>query len=181
MDIRTTTIPECYEITPKVFQDARGKFIKTFHQHIFEDHQLDTNFSEEYYSVSCQNVLRGLHFQLPPMDHTKIVYCVLGEVIDVIVDLRVGSPTYGKYEMFELSADKANMIYIPNGLAHGFYVISQTAILIYKVSTVYDSELDAGIHWNSAGIPWPFQSPITSGRDEQLQSFSDFESPFIYT
>lgn len=181
MDIRKTAIPKCYEITPKVFQDARGKFVKTFHQNVFEDYQLNTKFLEEYYSTSCQNVLRGLHFQLPPRDHTKMVYCVLGEVIDVVVDLRVGSPTYGKHEMFELNADKANMIYIPSGLAHGFYVTSQTAILMYKVSTIYNSELDTGIHWHSIGIPWPTQDPITSDRDNKLQSFSDFESPFTYT
>lgn len=181
MEIRATTIPECYEIIPNAFHDNRGSFVKIFHQEIFRGHQLNTEFAEEYYSISHQNVLRGLHFQLPPMDHIKMVFCLLGHVIDVVVDLRMGSPTYGKYETFELSADKANIIYIPKGLAHGFYVTSQTAILMYKVSTVYQRELDTGIHWNSAGIPWPTQNPIVSTRDQEFQSLSEFESPFVYS
>ena len=120
MQISETNIHGCYEITPSVFKDERGSFVKTFHQDIFSSHKLETKFAEEYYSVSDRNVLRGLHFQLPPQEHTKIAYCVQGQVIDAVVDLRVGSSTYGKFETFDLSAQKANLIYIPPGLAHGF-------------------------------------------------------------
>lgn len=180
MQLNDTKIPGCYEISPRVFQDERGSFVKTFHTDFFSKHGLETNFAEEYYSVSHQNVIRGLHFQLPPEDHAKLVYCVLGEVIDAVVDLRVGSPTHGQFETFELSAEKANIIYVPPGLAHGFCVTSETAIMMYKVSTVYSPECDAGILWSSVGIPWESENPIISKRDRDFVPFSDFESPFTY-
>lgn len=180
MEIHETTIPGCYEITPRILKDNRGCFVKTFHQEVFKSHDLETKFREEYYSVSYKNVLRGLHFQLPPKEHTKMVYCVQGQVIDAVVDLRLGSPTYGKFETFDVNAEKANIIYIPPGLAHGFYVLSETAIMLYKVSTVYAPEYDTGIHWNSMGIPWLSENPIVSQRDSQFMAGSDFQSSFIY-
>jgi dTDP-4-dehydrorhamnose 3,5-epimerase len=180
MEIRETTIPNCYEIRPRILKDIRGCFVKTFHQEVFKQYQLETTFTEEYYSISYQSVLRGLHFQLPPHEHTKMVYCVQGQVMDAVVDLRVGSPTYGKFETFDLSAEKANIIYIPPGLAHGFYVLSETAIMLYKVSTVYAAEYDTGIHWDSVGIPWQTLDPIVSERDKSFKSFSNFQSPFTY-
>ncbi|MGF1495720.1 MAG: dTDP-4-dehydrorhamnose 3,5-epimerase [Elainellaceae cyanobacterium] len=181
MEIQKTPIPGCYEIHPKIFRDDRGSFVKTFHQEVFTSHGLNTTFAEEYYSVSHKNVLRGMHFQLPPMDHTKLVYCVLGKVLDVVVDLRVGSPTYGKCQQFELSADKANLVYIPPGLAHGFYVTSEIAIMMYKVSTVYAPDLDAGIRWDSIAFSWSNENPIISQRDQNFQSFAEFNSPFQYS
>ncbi len=180
MKIRETKIPGCYEITPDVFKDERGSFVKTFHQDIFKIHQLETKFTEEYYSVSLRNVLRGLHFQLPPEAHTKMVYCVQGQVIDAVVDLRVGSPTFGQFALFDLSAEKANTLYIPPGLAHGFYVTGETALMMYKVSTVYSPKHDTGIHWDSVGIPWPCTEPIVSKRDSSFAALSEFKSPFIY-
>lgn len=181
MEIFPTSLPGCYEIIPKIFQDQRGSFVKTFHAEIFENYQLNTQFTEEYYSISHQNVLRGLHFQLPPKDHIKMVYCVLGEVLDVVVDLRVGSPTYSQFATFTVSAEKANIIYIPQGLAHGFYVTSEQAIMMYKVSTVYAPDQDTGILWNSVNIPWPTSEPILSPRDNQFQTLAEFNSPFIYS
>ena len=178
--IKGTTIPGCYEIEPFMFTDERGIFVKVFHQDTFAENGLETHFAEEYYSISHQRVLRGLHFQIPPRHHTKLVYCISGNVIDAVVDLRLGSPTYGKYETFELSSEEANMIYIPPGLAHGFYVVSPSAIVVYKVSTVYSPEHDSGIRWDSIGIPWPDRHPVTSSRDNELLAFSDFSSPFRY-
>jgi dTDP-4-dehydrorhamnose 3,5-epimerase len=178
--IKETLIPGCYELQPNAFKDERGFFIKTFHRDVFEYNGLETNFVEEYYSFSHKGVLRGLHFQLPPMDHVKLVYCVYGRVLDVIVDLRVGSPTYGDFEIFELSDEQANMVYIPKGLAHGFYVLSESAIMMYKVSTVYSPEHDTGILWNSIGIPWPDEKPIISKRDSEFLAFKDFKSHFSY-
>ncbi|MEG4330952.1 dTDP-4-dehydrorhamnose 3,5-epimerase [Microcoleus sp. AT9_A2] len=180
MEIYETKLPGCYELQPKVFKDHRGTFVKTFHEEVFKKYQLNINFAEEYYSFSHQNVFRGLHFQMPPKDHTKMVYCVQGEVIDAVVDLRVGSPTYGKCETFSLTAEKANIIYIPPGFAHGFYVLSETAIMMYKVSTVYSPEQDTGIHWNSVGVVWPIPNPIVSKRDNEFVALSDFNSPFVY-
>jgi dTDP-4-dehydrorhamnose 3,5-epimerase len=180
MEIYETKLPGCYELQPKVFKDHRGTFVKTFHEEVFKKYQLNINFAEEYYSFSHQNVFRGLHFQMPPKEHTKMVYCVQGEVIDAVVDLRVGSPTYGKGETFSLTAEKANIIYIPPGFAHGFYVLSKTAIMMYKVSTVYSPEHDTGIHWNSVGIAWPTANPLVSKRDNEFVALSDFNSPFVY-
>ena len=180
MKLIETKLSGCYLIQPKVFQDERGSFVKTFHQEIFSEYKLETNFVEEYYSISNQNVLRGLHFQLPPHDHTKLVYCLFGQVIDVVVDLRVGSPTYGKYETFELNQENAYAAYISPGFAHGFCVISEIAIMVYNLSTVYAPNHDTGIRWDSVGISWPITNPIVSGRDREFLEFSKFESPFVY-
>ena len=119
-----------------------------------------------------------MHFQIPPHDHSKLVYCVHGKVFDAVVDLRVSSSTYGKYDTTELDSETINVLYIPAGLAHGFYTISERAIMIYKVGTMYSSEYDTGILWNSLGIPWPDENPIISDRDNQFIEFDQFKSPF---
>lgn len=180
VDIRDTSIPGCFELIPKVFKDERGCFTKIFHQQIFEQHGLETHYSEEYFSLSKQDVIRGMHFQLPPEECVKMVYCISGEVMDVVLDLRVGSPTYGKHEMFNLNDRLANILYIPIGLAHGFYTKSKTATMIYKVSKSYSPSYDSGIHWNSAKIPWPTKTPIISERDGEFANLDNFQSPFIY-
>ncbi|MDH3974413.1 MAG: dTDP-4-dehydrorhamnose 3,5-epimerase [Deltaproteobacteria bacterium] len=180
MKINETELPGCYELVPHIFKDERGLFVKTFHEEQFREKGLVTHFGEEYYSFSHKGVLRGLHFQTPPMDHAKMVYCVSGEVIDAVVDLRVGSPAYGKYALFDLNSEKCNIIYIPSGMAHGFYVTSESALLMYKVTTVYSPEHDSGIHWRSAGIPWGNDNPQISKRDGSFPSLADFKSPFQY-
>lgn len=180
VDIIHTTISGCFEMFPKRISDERGSFVKTFHRDVFLEHHLPVQFAEEYYSVSGNGVLRGLHFQLPPHDQIKIVYCLSGEVMDVVVDLRVGSPTYGDYRIFQLSAEKANMVYIPKGLAHGFFVSKEPAIVMYKASAVYAPDSDCGIHWNSLGIPWPDKAPIISERDSQFPPLHQFVSPFTF-
>lgn len=178
--LQKAKIEGCFELQPKVLNDNRGRFVKIFHEQEFSVMGLETNFAEEYYSVSKKNVIRGLHFQLPPMDHVKMVYCIEGEVMDAVVDLRVGSPTYGQFELFELSATKANGLYIPKGMAHGFCVRSEQAIMVYKVSTVYSSHCDAGMLWNSVGIPWPTGNPILSDRDQGFPIIDELVSPFRY-
>lgn len=179
-DVRSTEIPGCYEIQPRVLEDARGRFVKVFHRNAFAEHGLEVDFAEEYYSVSGQGVIRGMHFQTPPTDHVKIVYCVQGEAFDVVVDLRLGSPSYGKAATISLSADKGNYLYIPKGLAHGFCATSESATLVYKVSTIYSPEHDTGILWNSIGVAWPTRVPVLSIRDCGFVPFSEFKSPFIY-
>jgi dTDP-4-dehydrorhamnose 3,5-epimerase len=178
LELKPSKLAGCYELQPKAFEDARGRFVKVFHAPTFAAQGLETAFAEDYYSVSCKNVIRGMHFQLPPMDHVKMVYCVEGEVLDAVVDLRNGSPTYGRFDLFELSAAKANSIYIPKGMAHGFCVRSERAILVYKVSTVYSPAHDAGVLWNSMGIPWPNTEPILSERDAAFPRLDTFVSPF---
>jgi len=179
-ELKRSNLPGCLELQPKKFDDARGSFVKVFHEQEFAAQGLETNFAEEYYSISHKNVIRGMHFQSPPMDHVKMVYCVQGEVMDVVVGLRVGSPSYGQYAVFELSAAKANSIYIPKGMAHGFLARSEQAIMAYKVSTIYSPAQDAGILWDSLGIAWPTKDAILSARDQSFLTFELFESPFCY-
>ncbi|MEM1803746.1 MAG: dTDP-4-dehydrorhamnose 3,5-epimerase [Nanopusillaceae archaeon] len=179
-EVRETSIPGCFEIIPKVFRDERGIFVKTFSYSFFKKYGLNTDFKEQFFSISRKDVVRGLHFQLPPMDHDKLVYCIYGEAFDVVVDLRVGSPTYGKYQTFILSGEKSNMLYIPKGLAHGFCALSDKVIMLYAVSVEYSPEHDSGILWNSMDIPWPCKNVIISEKDSKLTPFDKFKSPFIY-
>jgi dTDP-4-dehydrorhamnose 3,5-epimerase len=176
-----TIIPGCFELIPRKMGDARGCFVKTFNRDAFEENGLERDWHEEYYSVSRKGVLRGLHFQLPPHDHVKLVYCTAGEVLDAVVDLRVGSPMFGKHILVRLNAITTKMVYIPKGCAHGFYTVSDTATMVYKVSTVYAPAHDAGLLWDSVGIPWPDGNPIMSDRDKALPPFAFFTSnPFIF-
>ncbi|MGD9058438.1 MAG: dTDP-4-dehydrorhamnose 3,5-epimerase [Desulfobacterales bacterium] len=180
MQISKTKIPGCFKMSLHKMEDNRGVFVKTFHEDYFREFELETNFVEEYYSYSVEGVIRGLHFQIPPTAHTKLVYCAYGEVFDAVVDLRIGSPTYKCFEVVELSSKKGNLLYIPPGLAHGFVVLSKEAVVVYNATSVYSAEHDKGILWNSAGIPWPNKKPIISERDKMFKSLNEFDSPFIF-
>lgn len=181
-DVKVSSIQGCLEIIPKIFKDDRGIFVKVYTHEFFEKLGMKLDIREQFYSVSKKNVIRGLHFQLPPKEHNKLVYCLYGEVFDVVVDLRVGSPTYGKYETFILSAEKSNILYVPKGLAHGFCVLSEMAIMVYNVDVEFSPEHDSGIRWNSLDIPWPcsLDEAIVSDKDSKLIPFVDFISPFKY-
>lgn len=179
-NFKQTNIAGCIEIQPKSFQDDRGRFVKVFQTLEFEKLHLSARFMEEFYSFSKPGVVRGLHFQTPPHDHEKLVYCVHGEVFDVVLDLRVGSPTYGQTQHFILNAEQANMLYIPSGLAHGFCTMSEPATLVYKVSSMHAPAHDQGILWSSIPIKWPISSPIVSDRDSKFPSLVKFASPFTY-
>jgi dTDP-4-dehydrorhamnose 3,5-epimerase len=180
LKIISTKIPGCYELFPIKHKDSRGTFVKTFHSPIFKNYGLKTIFKEDYYSISLKNVIRGFHFQLPPNDHVKLVYCVSGKVKDIVVDLRLGSPTYGKHLSIDLSSRKGNMIYIPKGVAHGFCGLSKISILVYKTTTVYSIKSDTGIKWDSAGVSWPNKIKIISKRDKSFIKLEDFKSPFKF-
>ena len=145
-----------------------------------ENTELRTDWAEEYYSVSVKGVLRGFHFQLPPHDHDKLVYCPSGQVLDVVLDLRTGSPSFGKHCIFDLNGDMANVLYIPKGCAHGFFTRSDQALMMYKVTSVYAPDADAGILWSSAGVTWPDVTPQISARDASFPALSQFCSPFRY-
>lgn len=179
-DFKPSSLDGCFELQPKVFDDDRGRFVKIFQELEYKKLGLETAFREEFYSVSHKNVIRGLHFQLPPMDHCKLVCCVSGEALDAVVDLRVGSPTYGQYALFEINDIKGNCIYIPKGMAHGFLALSERATMLYKVTTVYSQAHDYGILWNSAGIPWPKRNVIISSRDRSFLTLDQFVSPFRF-
>ena len=176
--VNTLQLEGCYELLPKIHEDARGLFVKTLNADAFKDLGLVSAFKEEYFSTSLQGVLRGMHFQLPPHDHVKLVYCIDGAVLDVLLDLRKASKTFGKSIALALSSTKRNMVYIPQGIAHGFYTSSAAATLIYKTSTTYHAESDAGVLWNSFGFAWPNSNPVLSERDQTHPKFSEFNSPF---
>jgi len=178
MQLLESPLQGCFEIQNRRFEDERGLFVKTFHKPTFEKLGLHTDFPEEYYSTSKKGVIRGMHFQLPPYDHVKVVYCTSGSVIDVVLDLRKGSETFGKHAVFELTAEKNNMVYIPKGMAHGFCALEDQTIMHYKQSTVYAPEYDAGILWSSIGVDWGGDKPILSERDQGFEVFENFESPF---
>ena len=177
-EIKTTSIPGCVEIIPRIFEDDRGRFIKLFHHDFFIEHQLNTVYQEQYYSVSSQRVLRGLHFQTPPQAHIKLVSCITGSILDVVVDLRKNSSAYKKVFSLELSSRKGNMLYVPEGLAHGFYVLSSTCIFLSMNSKKYSPECDSAIHWNSIDYNWPDSNPVVSEKDNSAISLNTFVSTF---
>jgi dTDP-4-dehydrorhamnose 3,5-epimerase len=181
MNILPTAIPGCFQIIPDIRRDERGSFVKVFHQDIFRQHGLATDFAEEYYSTSQRGVIRGLHFQTPPHHHAKLVYCTQGAVLDAALDLRRGSPAYGQHITLELSAANGHMLYLPAGLAHGFCSLSEQSLMVYKVTTTYAPESDGGVLWNSAGIAWPVQQPLLSPRDRTFPALAEFDTPFVYT
>lgn len=174
-----TEIPGCYELVPSTTRDSRGHFTKVFHAEWFKQHGLETTCGEEYYSVSGARVLRGMHFQLPPHDHAKLVYVIHGEVMDVVVDLRVGSPAYGHTVMRSLNGATSHLMYLPKGVGHGFYV-PKSATMVYRVSTAYSATSDAGVLWSSIDVPWPEKAPILSKRDGSFAPLQAFVSPFRF-
>lgn len=167
-------------LLPKLFDDSRGRFIKTFHTGLFEELGLPVDWREEFYSISKKGVIRGMHYQSPPEDHHKMIYCLSGRVLDVILDLRDGSPTYGSHVTFEISAEKGEIIIIPSGFAHGFCTLSDETIMQYKVSSIYSPEHDTGVLWNSFGCAWPYDQPIISDRDTKFPPLSSVNPPFKY-
>ena len=171
-------------IEPTVFSDNRGYFLESFNKKNFEDNISKINFVQDNESKSSRGVLRGLHFQTPPFAQAKLVRCIKGSVLDVAVDIRKGSPTYGKHVSIELSEDNKKQLYIPRGFAHGYSVLSESAIFAYKVDNNYAPECDAGILWKDQvlNIQWGVNDDdvLISEKDSKLPSFSDFESPFTF-
>lgn len=156
--------------------DERGSFIKTYHNSFFEKNGLCINFEESYFSVSKKNVIRGMHFQLPPHDHEKLVYVAKGEVTDVILDMRKRSKTYGRAISIVLNDSNYRSVYIPKGLAHGFKSMLDNTIMIYNVSTVYNNEADYGVRFDSIDFNWDVDMPIISNRDRSLMLFEEFKN-----
>lgn len=180
MKIIKTDLRGLYIIEPKIFKDERGVFVKVFHEQAFKEADLLSNFKESFYSISKKDVIRGMHFQIPPFDHTKLVYTVEGKILDAILDIRKNSPTHGKYISVELSSQNRKAVYIPSGFAHGFVVKSDSATVIYMQTTIHSPEYDRGIRWDSFGMDWGIKDPIISERDRNFPSLDEFESPFVY-
>jgi len=177
-----TVIPDVYIIEPSVFGDNRGYFLESFNLEKFEENVYPIKFVQDNESKSSIGVLRGLHFQKPPFDQAKLVRCVEGSVMDVAVDIRKGSPTYGKHVAVELSGENKRQLFVPRGFAHGFSVLSDTAVFAYKVDNTYAPDFDAGIRWNDKelNIHWDLEESevLVSAKDAELPFFLEFESPF---
>lgn len=180
MNIEKTALEGVYIINNFFAQDERGTFVKTFNKLDFKKNELNLDIRESYFSISKKGVIRGMHFQLPPSDHEKLVYVPFGSILDVVVDLRKKSLTYKKFISIELSAENRKSIYIPKGLAHGFKSLVDETITVYNVATEYNPKADAGIQYDSFGFDWQLKNPILSKRDLDFQGLATFceNSPF---
>ena len=172
-------IPDVILVTPRAFTDERGFFMEAYKRSDFSAFGFPP-FVQLNHSHSRGNVLRGLHFQRPPKAQGKLVYVVRGEILDVGVDLRRHSPTYGQWVSAWLSEQNHQMLYIPPGFAHGFYVTSDEADVLYQVTEEFSAEHDGGIRWNDPqiGVLWPTETPILSAKDARLPLLADITSPF---
>ena len=177
-----TEISDVYIIQPSVFGDERGYFLESYNQKTFEEVIGKKSFVQDNESKSSKGVLRGLHFQKPPFEQAKLVRCIEGEVLDVAVDIRKNSKTYGHHVAVLLSGQNKRQLFVPRGFAHGFLVLSESATFAYKVDNTYAPEFDTGIRWNDKelNIQWGMDDSevMISAKDTELPFLSEFESPF---
>lgn len=178
MKLKQLGLKEVYLIENFFHEDERGKFVKMFHKEQFEKEGInDLDFREMYYSQSKKNTIRGMHFQMPPSEHSKLIYLTSGEVIDVLLDLRKDNETFGSFIDIHLKAHY-NAIYIPRGIAHGFKTLSDDTTMIYNLTSEYDPDRDMGIYYDSFGYNWNIENPIVSDRDKKQVLFNNFKTPF---
>jgi dTDP-4-dehydrorhamnose 3,5-epimerase len=177
-EILALPLSGAYLLTLPSSSDFRGEFIKCFHDTSLMEAGIHFSLKESYFSSSKKDVIRGMHFQLPPHEHAKIVFCPFGAILDVIIDLRKQSATYGQYIATELSAQNHKAYYIPKGFAHGFKSLTEDALTYYLVSSEYSQPHDTGILYNSFGMDWELNKPIISLRDLSFKALQEFNSPF---
>lgn len=183
MIVREGSLPGVKLIEPVVFADSRGFFMESYNQERFASHGITTVFVQDNHSLSSETgVLRGMHYQLAPRAQTKLVRVTAGAIYDVIVDIRRGSPTFGQWEAFELSAENKRQLLVPQGFAHGFCTLSPNTEVQYKVDCLYSAEHDRGIAWDdpAIGIAWPTDAPILSAKDAKHPSLAEAEHNFVY-
>ena len=184
MDVIKTKLDSVVIIEPKIFDDARGYFFESFSQREFEEKVRKINFVQDNESMSSYGVMRGLHLQRPPFTQSKLVRCVKGAVLDVAVDIRKGSPTYGQHVAVELTEYNHRQFFVPRGFAHGFAVLSKTAIFQYKCDNFYAPQADGGVSIKDEklGIDWqiPIDKALLSEKDTLRECLKDFDSPFTY-
>lgn len=180
MKFKKTNLEGVVEIFPSVFGDERGSFFESYNADVFKEAGIDIQFVQDNQSISLKGVLRGLHFQVPPYAQDKLVRVVQGSAIDVAVDIRKHSPTYGQHATFLLTAKENNMVLIPKGFAHGFLALEDYTIFSYKCSAFYSRQSEKGLLWNDPelDIQWGVDQPIISEKDKILPLLSDFDSPF---
>lgn len=180
MEIVKTSIEGLLIIKPDVFKDERGYFFESYNKERFLKHGLDMTFVQDNESKSGKGVLRGLHFQKPPYAQGKLVRVVKGSVLDVAVDIREGSPTYGKWEATILSEENKEMFWIPEGFAHGFVTLEDNTVFTYKCTNAYNKDSEGSLRWNDPdiNINWNIENPILSEKDKISPLFNEFETPF---
>jgi dTDP-4-dehydrorhamnose 3,5-epimerase/CDP-3, 6-dideoxy-D-glycero-D-glycero-4-hexulose-5-epimerase len=180
MTLISEPLPGVKLLQPIIFEDERGTLVKPFHEEQLAVHGISFCIREEFFSTSAANVIRGMHFQYPPHDHQKLVYCISGCVLDVVLDLRRSSDTFGTATGFHLSAMNRQMVYIPRGVAHGFLTLEEKSCLVYKTDSVHVPSHDGGVRWNSFGFNWPLadSAPMISIRDQKFPVFHEFTTPF---
>jgi dTDP-4-dehydrorhamnose 3,5-epimerase len=180
MDTLTTRIEGLLIIKPDVFADSRGYFFESYNLNKFLEAGMDVRFLQDNESKSKKGVLRGLHFQAPPFDQGKLVRVIQGSVLDVAVDIRKGSPTYGKYESIVLTGQNKWMFWVPPGFAHGFITLEEDTVFFYKCTNVYNKASEGSIVWNDPdlGIDWGIKEPSLAEKDRLAPGFRDMVSPF---
>jgi dTDP-4-dehydrorhamnose 3,5-epimerase len=173
-------VPEVVLVTPGRYRDERGFFQESYRRSSFLEHGIDAHFVQDNLARSSKGVLRGLHYQIPPGAQGKLVGTVSGEIFDVAVDLRVGSPTYGRWAGSTLDADRGELLWIPPGFAHGYVVLSESADVYYKCTAEYRPELDRGVLWSdpAIGVDWPVTDPIVSAKDRDQPTLEACDNPF---
>lgn len=182
MEIITMEISEVKLVRPRIFDDSRGFFLETYSQKRYAEMGMPAEFVQDNHSQSSKDVIRGLHYQLSP-GQAKLIHVVRGEIFDVAVDIRRGSPTFGKWVGATLSAENKHQLFVPTGFAHGFAVMSDIAEVEYKVDDYYNAEMERGIAWDdpAIGVDWPVESPVLSDRDKGNPSLADAEIDAEYT
>lgn len=178
MKVIKTDLPEVLVLEPKVYGDDRGFFLETYHRQRYRDVGVDVDFVQDNHSKSAQGVLRGMHWQVA-RPQAKLVWCIQGKIYDVAVDVRPGSPNFGKWTGAELDSDNKRQIYVPAGFAHGFCALSEGVQIIYKCSDLYDPSDEGGVIWNdpAIGIRWPISEPVLSTKDAVLPPLSAAKLP----
>jgi dTDP-4-dehydrorhamnose 3,5-epimerase len=183
LNVKDTMLQGVKLIEPAVFGDHRGFFMESYNQSTFEKHGLKHSFIQDNHSLSIEaNVLRGMHYQLRPKAQTKLIRVTAGEIYDVVIDIREGSPSFGHWEGFHLTASNKLQLLIPQGFAHGFCTLSPNSEVQYKVDALYSPEHDRGIAWNdpALAIDWPTSNPILSDKDAKHPVLADAEINFVY-
>jgi dTDP-4-dehydrorhamnose 3,5-epimerase len=180
MEVIETKIKDLLIINPKVFADSRGYFFESYNADVFKQNNITVNFVQDNQSLSSTGVLRGLHFQAPPFDQGKLVRVITGAVLDIAVDIRKDSPTYGEHIAIELTEENKTMFYIPPGFAHGFLTLRDNTIFSYKCTNVYNKLSEGCVLWNDTdlNINWNVANPILSEKDLVGTPFKEFNSPF---
>ncbi|KKP78273.1 MAG: dTDP-4-dehydrorhamnose 3,5-epimerase [Candidatus Moranbacteria bacterium RIFOXYA12_FULL_35_19] len=181
MEFIKTTLKDAYIIKPQVFGDHRGFFLESYSKKKFEEAGIKNEFVQDNHSRSeKKGTLRGMHFQAPPYAQAKLIRVVSGKILDVIIDLRRGSETFGKWETFELSAENFQMLFVPKGFAHGLMTLEDNTEVLYKADNFYEPNSEGGIAWNDPDlkINWPLENPILSERDTKWPTLKNLDNPF---